>query len=63
MKYRELIRRIETDGWYRDRMVGSHMQFRHPQKAGTVTIAAGGKEGKDVPPGTMLSVLKQAGLR
>jgi predicted RNA binding protein YcfA (HicA-like mRNA interferase family) len=63
MKYRELIRIIEADGWCIDRTVGSHMQFRHPKKSGTVTIAAGGKLGKEVPPGTLNSVLKQAGLK
>lgn len=63
MAYRELIRRIEADGWLIDRTVGSHMQFRHPTKPGTVTIAAGGKLTRHVPPGTLNSVLKQAGLK
>jgi len=39
------------------------MQFRHPTKPGTVTISAGGKLARDVPPGTLGSVLKQAGLK
>jgi predicted RNA binding protein YcfA (HicA-like mRNA interferase family) len=63
MKYRELIQKVEADGWYKERTVGSHLQFRHPAKPGTVTIAAGGKLGKEVPPGTLNSVLKQAGLK
>jgi predicted RNA binding protein YcfA (HicA-like mRNA interferase family) len=42
-------------------MKGSHRQFRHPSKPGTVTIA--GKGGTDVPAGTLNSVLKQAGLK
>ena len=40
---------------------GSHRQFHHPTKPGTVTIA--GKPSVDVPPGTLNSVLKQAGLK
>ena len=40
---------------------GSHRQFRHPDKPGTVTIA--GKSGDDLPPGTWASVMKQAGLK
>jgi predicted RNA binding protein YcfA (HicA-like mRNA interferase family) len=52
---------IEKDGWYLVRMRGSHRQFRHPIKSGTVTIA--GKFGLDVPPGTLNNVLKQAGLK
>jgi len=63
MKYRDLVRCIEDDGWYVERVVGSHVQFRHPRKPGTVTIPAGGKLNRDVPPGTMNSVLKPAGLK
>ena len=63
MKYRDLIKLVEADGWRLDRSVGSHMQFRHPSKSGTVTISAGGKLGRDVPTGTLNSVLRQAGLK
>ena len=63
MKYRDLIKLIENDGWYLERVVGSHMQFRHPTKLGTVTIPGGGKLAKDVPPGTLRSVFRQAGLK
>jgi predicted RNA binding protein YcfA (HicA-like mRNA interferase family) len=63
MKYRDLIKLIEDDGWYLERVVGSHMQFRHPSKPGTVTVPGGGKLAKDVPPGTLRSVLRQAGLK
>jgi len=42
-------------------MRGSHRQFKHPDKKGTVTLA--GKPSVDIPPGTLNSVLKQAGLR
>ncbi|MDZ4218418.1 MAG: type II toxin-antitoxin system HicA family toxin [Methylobacter sp.] len=40
---------------------GSHRQFHHPVKFGTVTVA--GKFSVDVPPGTLISVLKQVGLK
>lgn len=42
-------------------MKGSHRQFHHPEKSGTVTVA--GNSGVDVPPGTLNSALKQAGLK
>jgi len=42
---------------------GSHMQWRHPRKPGTVTLACGGKLAKDVPAGTLASIRKQAGLK
>jgi predicted RNA binding protein YcfA (HicA-like mRNA interferase family) len=63
MKYRDLIKRLEEDGWFVERVAGSHMQFRHPTKGGTVTVPAGGKLAREVPPGTLNSVLKQAGLK
>ncbi len=61
MKVRELIGAVEDDGWYLVRTKGSHRQFRHPLKKGTVTIAA--NLGTDVPIGTLNSALKQAGLK
>jgi predicted RNA binding protein YcfA (HicA-like mRNA interferase family) len=54
---------LRSDGWTLERTAGSHMQFRHPTKPGTVTVSAGGKENRDVPPGTLNSILKQAGLK
>jgi predicted RNA binding protein YcfA (HicA-like mRNA interferase family) len=61
VKFRDVIRMIEQDGWRLVRTTGSHRQYRHPAKPGTVTIA--GKPNLDVPPGTLNSILKQAGLK
>jgi predicted RNA binding protein YcfA (HicA-like mRNA interferase family) len=61
MKVHELIALIEADGWQQVRMRGSHRQFHHPTKPGTVTIA--GKPSLDVFQGTAKSVLAQAGLK
>ena len=61
MKVRELIALIEADGWFQARMKGSHRQFHHPTKTGTVTVS--GKPGVDIPSGTLNSALKQAGLK
>ena len=52
---------LEADGWYQVRMKGSHRQFHHPTKKGTVTVA--GKPNVDIPPGTLNSAIKQAGLK
>ena len=60
-KVKELLAMIEKDGWYQVRQRGSHRQYYHPSKPGTVTVA--GKLSADVPPGTLNSVLKQAGLK
>jgi len=61
MKIKDLIATIELDGWQQIRQKGSHRQYHHPIKSGTVTIA--GKPSVDVPQGTLLNVLKQAGLK
>jgi len=63
MKFRDVIKMLEADGWYLERTRGAHMQFRHPTKPGTVTVAAGGKLNRDIRPGTFNSVLKQARLK
>jgi predicted RNA binding protein YcfA (HicA-like mRNA interferase family) len=60
MKVREVIRRLEADGWYRVRSIGGHRQFKHASKTGRVTVA--GKPGVDVPIKTLKSIWKQAGL-
>lgn len=58
MKVRDVIVRLETDGWVLVRTKGSHRQYKHPDKRGTVTIA--GKPGVDIPVGTLKSILRQA---
>lgn len=60
-KVREAIKLIEADGWRQVTTKGSHRQFKHPMKAGRVTIA--GRLSDDLAPGTYNSVLKQAGLK
>ena len=61
MKVRELIKLLQGDGWQQTRMRGSHRQFQHSVKPGTVTVA--GKPNVDIPAGTLNSILKQAGLK
>lgn len=52
---------IEEDGWVQVRQRGSHRQFKHAVKPGLVTVA--GKPNDDLAPGTLNSVLRQAGLK
>lgn len=61
MKVRDLIKLLETDGWHMVRQRGSHRQFKHPTRPGRVTIA--GHPNDDLAPGTLNSILKQAGLK
>ena len=58
MKVRDVIKRIEADGWYLARIRGDHRHYKHPTKKGIVTVS--GHPGKDMPVGTLLSVFKQA---
>ena len=61
MKFRELIRVLEDDGWRLIGQRGSHRQYEHTSKPGKVTVA--GKPNADVPKGTAANILRQAGLR
>jgi predicted RNA binding protein YcfA (HicA-like mRNA interferase family) len=60
LKVGELIRLLEDDGWRLARIRGSHRQYKHASKPGTVTVA--GKPSLDVPPGTLNAILKQASI-
>jgi predicted RNA binding protein YcfA (HicA-like mRNA interferase family) len=61
VKVREVIRLVEQDGWKLVRQKGSHRQFHHPVKPGTVTVA--GHLSADLHPKTLATILKQAGLK
>jgi predicted RNA binding protein YcfA (HicA-like mRNA interferase family) len=61
MKVRDVIKLLEQDGWFLDRSRGSHRQYKNLKKTGLVTLP--GKPGDDLAPGTLNSVLKQAGLK
>ena len=61
VKVRDVVKQLEDDGWSVVRQRGSHRQFKHTTKPGLVTVA--GKPGDDVAPGTLNSILKQAGLK
>jgi predicted RNA binding protein YcfA (HicA-like mRNA interferase family) len=58
---REIIRQLERDGWLLETTRGSHRQFKHADKPGRVTVAGSPKD--DLSPGTLNSILKQAGLK
>jgi len=52
---------LDKDGRRLDRTRGSHRQFVHSTKAGLVAVP--GKPNDDLGPGTLNSILKQAGLK
>lgn len=61
MKVEDILRLLKYDGWILVATRGSHRQFTHANKPGRVTIA--GKPSDDLAPGTLNSILKQAGLK
>ncbi len=61
VKVREVVRMLEDDGWLLVRTRGSHHQYKHPTKPGLVTIP--GNRNDELAPGTLNSILKQAGLK
>jgi predicted RNA binding protein YcfA (HicA-like mRNA interferase family) len=60
MKVRDIIKLIESDGWYRIKAKGGHRQYKHPTKPGRVTVS--GQMSDDLDKKTEKSVLRQAGL-
>jgi predicted RNA binding protein YcfA (HicA-like mRNA interferase family) len=61
MKVRDVLKMIESDGWYQVAQKGSHRQFKHPTKQGRVTVA--GHPSMEIDKGTLNSILKQAGSK
>jgi len=61
VKVSELLRMLHDDGWRLVATKGSHRQFKHGSKPGRVTVP--GKLSDDLAPGTLNSILKQAGLQ
>ena len=60
MNSREIIRKLEQDGWFKVAQVGSHKQFKHPTRPGRVTVPF---PRRDVAIGTLRSIEKQAGIK
>lgn len=60
MNSKDIIKALKKDGWYEVAQKGSHVQFRHPVKAGRTTVP---HPKKDIPLGTVKSIEKQSGLK
>ena len=61
VKYSELYRVLNRDGWYKIRQSGSHILMQHPVKSGQLSIPY--HAGKEVKKGLLISILKQAGIK
>jgi predicted RNA binding protein YcfA (HicA-like mRNA interferase family) len=60
MKFNELYRLLEKDGWYIERTKRYHI-FSHPSKKGKIPVEKHGN--REIPDGTLNSILKMAGLK
>ena len=60
-KVRDVIKRLEAEGWIRVVTRGSHRQYKYPNRPGRVTIAVHAND--KPPPGTWNGVQNQAGWR
>lgn len=58
MSSKDLMKLLKKDGWYLDRVKGSHYQFKHPSKKGIVTLP---HPRKDLPKKTVESIFNQLG--
>ncbi len=60
-KVKEVIKLLEGDGWIECYCKGDHRQFKHPEKAGKVTVR--GKMSEDLNQFILNSIWKQAGWK
>jgi predicted RNA binding protein YcfA (HicA-like mRNA interferase family) len=61
MKVRDVRKALAEDGWKLKNTKGSHRQYIHTNKPGKVTV--NGHPSDEVAPGTLGSIMKQAGLK
>jgi predicted RNA binding protein YcfA (HicA-like mRNA interferase family) len=57
MHSRDIVRRLEAEGWVLVATRGSHCQFKHPHQAGRVTVP---HPKKDLGVGLVRSIYRQA---
>jgi predicted RNA binding protein YcfA (HicA-like mRNA interferase family) len=60
MHSRDLVKKLQKDGWYEVNQAGSHKQFKYPTKKRRVTVP---HANRDIPIGTLKSIEKQAGIK
>ena len=60
MNVKDVLRILKKDGWFEVAQEGSHIHMKHGIKPGKVTVPS---HNGDMKPGTLNSILKQAGLK
>jgi len=57
---KQMCRALESRGWVRDRVRGSHHVFLHPTLPGRVVVPV--HSNQDLKPGTQGGIMKAAGI-
>ena len=60
MKPKELIKRLEQEGWQVVRTEGSHHMMKHPERTDLIVVPF---HNTDLKTGILNKILKQAGLK
>lgn len=60
MNSADVIKALKAGGWHQVAQKGSHCQFKHPERAGRVTVP---HPKRDIPLDTLKSIEKQSGLK
>lgn len=61
MTAKQVIKKLEKDGWFKVNQEGSHIKFKHPDKKGIVVVPNHGN--KDIPIGTLKNIEKLAQMK
>jgi predicted RNA binding protein YcfA (HicA-like mRNA interferase family) len=59
VKPREIIQFLESEGFVLDHISGSHFIFYHPHSKRRAVVE---RHNRDIPKGTLLSLLREAGF-
>lgn len=60
MTAKEAIKMLKERGWEEARQSGSHRIFKHSENPNNVSVSV--HSSKDIPKGTLKSILKTAGI-
>lgn len=60
MRYREVVKVLQKNGWFPVRQKGSHVQFGHKDFRYCVTVV--NHNGKDIAKGTLDQIAEATGL-
>ena len=58
MNSKDIIKRLEQEGWYKVGDKSDHEKYKHPEKSDHVVVP---RPRKDMPIGTLRNIYKQAG--